>query len=290
MPNPQDLIAESGLGSWVSDFFSNNFLTIVLTVLGAILVFFIGRWLARYLARLAGQWFTRSNIDETTSGYLAKLVYILLLISVVIVALSVLGVPMASFVAVLGASVLAIGLALQDSLSNLASGLLLIVLKPYVVTDVVEVGNGRVAGKVEAVDFFHTALRTVDNSLLLVPNREVMDNPILNFTEMQWRRVDLEFGISYDDDLRVAKQLLMEVALADSRVLTEPPIRVAVKELADNAVILILQPYVHPSDYLATKYDLTEQVKLRFDEAGLTFPFSPAYGVCRSGESPGWAG
>lgn len=275
MPDLQEILNQSvaDVGTWMSEFLTKNLLTILLSLLGAVIAFFIGRWLARHIARRADHWFQRSKIDSTTAAFLSKAVYILLMGLAFIVALSVLGVPMNSFVALVGAGALAIGLALQDSLANLASGILLIVLKPYLAGDTVEIGKDHLSGQVESVEFFHTALRTADNSLLLVPNREVMGNSILNVTEMQWRRVDLEFGISYDDDLRAAKLLLLEIARADPRVLVEPPTRVAVKELGDNSVNLILQPYVAPSDYLSTKYDLIEQVKIRFDEAGISFPF-----------------
>lgn len=275
MQNPQDLIMQAlnDIGTWISTFFANNFLAIVLSAVLAILAFIVGRWIAKRLARLADAWLTRSDIDPTASTFLSKAVYIMLLGLVIIVSLSILGIPMNSFIAVLGAGALAIGLALQDSLSNLASGLLVIILRPYVVDQIVELGNDRVTGKVESVEFFHTALRTPDNSLLLVPNAEVMSNPILNFTEMQWRRVDLEFGIAYGDDLLKAKQILEEIANADERVLAEPPVRVAVKDLGENSVNLVMQPYVHPADYLTTRFDLTEKVKLRFDQEGISFPF-----------------
>lgn len=265
--------ALNDIGTWISTFFANNFLAIVLSAVLAILAFIVGRWIAKRLARLADAWLTRSDIDPTASTFLSKAVYVMLLGLVIIVSLSILGIPMNSFIAVLGAGALAIGLALQDSLSNLASGLLVIILRPYVVDQIVELGNDRVSGKVESVEFFHTALRTPDNSLLLVPNAEVMSNPILNFTEMQWRRVDLEFGIAYGDDLLKAKQILEEIANADERVLAEPPVRVAVKDLGENSVNLVMQPYVHPADYLTTRFDLTEKVKLRFDQEGISFPF-----------------
>ncbi len=275
MPDPQQVVEQSAsdLSAWVSQFFANNFLTIVVTLGVALLIFIVGRWLARYLSRLFARWLERSSVDATASGYLAKLFYIALLIMVVIAALSFLGVPMTSFVAVLGASVLAIGLALQDSMSNLAAGLLVIILKPYNVGNVVQIGDQRMNGTVEEVSFFHTTLRTIDNSLLLVPNNDVMANPILNYTELEWRRVDLEFGIGYDDDLLLAKQVLTDIATGDPRVLEEPTPRIAVKELADNSVVLIMQPYVVPADYLSVKYDLTERVKLRFDEVGITIPY-----------------
>lgn len=275
MPDVQELFGQAmnDMSGWLSDFFANNFFTIVLSILLAIGAFLVGRWIAKWLARLAARWLTRSHIDPTASHFLSRAIYIFLLGLVLIASLSILGIPMTSFIAVLGASVLAIGLALQDSLSNLASGLLVIILKPYVVKDIVELGEDRVSGQVESVEFFHTALRTPDNSLLLVPNAEVMSNPILNFTEMQWRRVDLEFGIGYSDDLLKAKRILEAIAREDDRVLDDPPLRVAVKDLGENSVNLVMQPYVHPADYLATRFDLTERVKLRFDEEGISFPF-----------------
>jgi small conductance mechanosensitive channel len=275
MPDQQEMLNQSlsELGTSISDFFSNNFMTILLSILGALVVVLIGRWLARYISRLISRWFEARNVELTVATFLAKAVYVAVLAMALVVALSLLGVPMNSFIALLGASALAIGLALQSSLSNLASGLLLILLKPYSVGHIVEIGDKRLAGSVEAIDFFHTALRAPDNSLLLIPNSEVMGNPIINFTEIQWRRVDLEFGISYDDDLLLAKQILYDVATSDPRVLDDPPVRVAVRELGENSVNLVLQPYVRPPDYLNSRFDLIEQVKLRFDEVGISFPF-----------------
>jgi small conductance mechanosensitive channel len=275
MPDQQEMLNQSlsDLGTSISNFFSNNLLTILLSILGALVILLIGRWLARYVSRLTSRWFAVRSVEPTVAKFLAKTVYIAVLAMALVVALSLLGVPMNSFIALLGASALAIGLALQSSLSNLASGLLLILLKPYSVGHVVEIGDKRLAGSVEAIDFFHTALRAPDNSLLLIPNSEVMGNPIINFTEIQWRRVDMEFGIGYDDDLLLAKQILHDVAKADPRVLDDPPVRVAVRELGENSVNLVLQPYVRPPDYLSSRFDLTEQVKLRFDEAGISFPF-----------------
>jgi small conductance mechanosensitive channel len=142
-------------------------------------------------------------------------------------------------------------------------------LHPYKDEDSIEVGEDRLSGTVDSVHFFHTVLRTVDNSRLLVPNAEVMGNPIINFTDLGWRRIDLEFRIGYDDDLRRAKQILDEIASGDARIQAEPATVIAVKALGENGVDLVFQPHVHPADYSDVKYALNEQVKMRFDDAGI---------------------
>lgn len=257
----------------LSDFASNRLPEFILRLLLIVVLFIVGRWLARWLGNAVERWLIRSRVDRTVADFLGKVIYISGLVFLVVAALTLLGVPTTSIVAVLGASTLAIGLALQDSLANLASGLLLIFLKPFKDGDFVTIGSGPVEGAVKHIEFFHTELATVDNRTLLVPNREVMDNPIVNYTNLAFRRIDLTFGIDYGDDIRKAKQILQEIVAGEPRILAEPEPRIAVGELGDSSVNLICQPYVVPSDYLAVKYELIERVKLRFDEEGVTIPF-----------------
>ncbi len=203
-----------------------------------------------------------------------------------LVALSWLGIPTTSIITVLGAGTLAIGLALQDSLSNLASGLLLIFLKPFVVGDTVQIGSDNNEGMVTLVRFFHTELKTGDNKVLLVPNSDVMANQILNYTRHNHRRIDLVIGIGYDEDIRRARTLLTEIVNNDGRVLAQPAPRVAVNNLGESSIELVVRPFVRTADYDATRADLLEQIKLRFDEAGIVpNPQRPVQWV-RVGESP----
>jgi small conductance mechanosensitive channel len=257
----------------LTDFASNRLPEFILRLLLIVVLFIVGRWLARWLGGTVERWLTRSRVDTTVASFLGKTVYITGLVFLVVAALTLLGVPTNSIVAVLGASTLAIGLALQDSLANLASGLLLIFLKPFKDGDFVAIGDGPVEGAVKHIEFFHTELAALDNRTLLVPNREVMDNPIVNYTNLAYRRIDLMFGIDYNDDLRKAKRILQEIIAAEPRILAEPQPRIAVGELGDSSVNLICQPCVKPADYLAVKYELIEKVKLRFDEEGVTIPY-----------------
>jgi len=212
----------------------------------------------------------RNQADKTVVGFLSKSVYVVTLLLAFLVALSWLGIPTTSIITVLGASTLAIGLALQDSLSNLASGLLLIFLKPFIVGDYVQIGSDNNEGTVTHVHFFHTELNTGDNKVLLVPNSDVMSNQILNFTRHDHRRLDLVIGIGYDEDIRQAKAILTEIVNGDSRVLAEPAPRVAVNNLGESSIELMVRPFVRTANFDATRTDLLEQIKLRFDEAGIT--------------------
>ncbi len=223
----------------ISDFFSqwsNNVNgTLIPRVISSIIILIVGRWLARLLTRVVEKALRRANVDETLQSFFSQLFYYTLLAVVIIMVLTNLGVPTASLVAVLGAFALAIGLALQDTLGNLASGVLIILLRPYEVNDLVEIGGER--GTVTTVAFFHTHLRTVDNTVLLIPNSDVMDGNIINYSAMDWIRVDMTFSIGYDDDLLKAKQILHDIIASDERITDDPPPIIAVQELGDNSVI-----------------------------------------------------
>ncbi len=237
----------------------------------SIVILAVGFWLARLLTKAFVRAMQRSKVDETLQKFFAQLIYYVLLAVVIIIVLTSLGIPTTSLVAVLGASALAVGLALQDTLSNLAAGVLIIFLRLYKVNDYVEIGDER--GTVSAVAFFHTELRTPDNKVLFIPNSDVMDGNIINYSEMEWIRVDMTFGISYDDDLLKAKRILQEIVAADERIPEDPAPVIAVEELGDNSVNLAVRPYTKLDNFLQVRFDVTEKVKLRFDEEGLTIPF-----------------
>jgi small conductance mechanosensitive channel len=259
----------------ISDFFSqwaNNVNgTLIPRVIASIIILIAGRWLARLLTRVVEKALRRANVDETLQNFFGQLFYYTLLSIVIIIALSNLGIPTASLVAVLGAFALAIGLALQDTLGNLASGVLIIMLRPYEVNDLVEIGGER--GTVTSVAFFHTYLRTVDNTVLLIPNSDIMDGNIINYSAMDWIRVDMTFSIGYDDDLLKAKQILHDIIASDERITDDPPPIIAVQELGDNSVIFAVRPYTKLDDIVQVRFDITEKVKLRFDEEGISIPF-----------------
>ena len=242
-----------------------------LRLVGAILLLLIGRWLAKWIVRWADRFFKRTELDETLTTFFDKLIYFSLLAIFVIAALNLLGFETSSIVAILAASTLAIGLALQDSLSNLASGILIIILRPYRVKNLVDI-SGEI-GYVEEIRFFHTVLRTPDNKILFIPNSDVMDNNIINYSEMDWIRLDLTFGIGYDDNLLQAKQILEGIIADDKRIAVDPAPVVAVRELGDSSVNFAVRPYVKEQDMIQVAFDLTEQVKLQFDANGISIPF-----------------
>lgn len=262
--DPQNVLAD------LLAYITTNLPEVALRLLGCALLLLVGRWLALRLSAFVARLLERNQADKTVVGFLSKSVYVVTLLLAFLVALSWLGIPTTSIITVLGASTLAIGLALQDSLSNLASGLLLIFLKPFIVGDYVQIGSDNNEGTVTHVHFFHTELNTGDNKVLLVPNSDVMSNQILNFTRHDHRRLDLVIGIGYDEDIRQAKAILTEIVNGDSRVLAEPAPRVAVNNLGESSIELMVRPFVRTANFDATRTDLLEQIKLRFDEAGIT--------------------
>ncbi len=259
----------------IADFFNNltnkPFTEIVFMGIIAILILIIGRWIARLLTKAFEKALQRTEVDDTVQNFLRQIVYYSLLVLVFVIDLAYLGIPTTSLVAILGATTLAIGLALQDTLGNFASGMLIIFLKTYQVGDLVEIGDQ--IGTVRSVGFFHTELRTPDNKILLVPNSDVMDGNIINYSEMDWIRVDMTFGIGYDDDLLQAKRILQEIVAADKRITPDPPPVIAVKELGENSVNLAVLPYVKLDDFVDVRFDIIEAVKLRFDREGISIPY-----------------
>ncbi len=265
--------AADAIEVWFDNLAQEGLSGFILQLLVAVLILIAGRLIVGWIARIVRRALSRTNQDPTLLNFVYRAVTAAGMGIVFIIILSYLGIPTTSIIAVLGAFSLAIGLALQDSMSNLASGLLIITLRPYKAGEFVEIGAERLTGTVMEILFFHTQLRRVDNSVILVPNRDVMGNSILNFTDMEWRRIDLTFGIDYGDDILKAKQIMEEIVAAEPRISEDPPPRIAVGNLGDSSVDMIMQPFVRPVDYIDTKYSLIEQVKLRFDEAGITIPF-----------------
>jgi len=237
----------------------------------AILILIVGRWLAKRVSALIAKLMDKRKVDVTLSRFLSSIIYYTLIIVMIITAAGQLGIDTMSFVTILGAAGLAVGLALKDSLSNFASGVMLIIFKPIKVDDFVEVGGQM--GSVEAISIFNTVLNSPDNKMVIVPNAAVTGGVITNFTAKETRRVDLTFGIGYGDDLKKAKTLLEGLLAADKRVLTDPAPTVAVFELGDSSVNFIVRPWVKTGEYWDVYLDLTEQVKLTFDAEGISIPF-----------------
>jgi small conductance mechanosensitive channel len=213
----------------------------------------------------------KSNMDKTLETFICNLVRMALYLFVVIAAVNQLGIQTTSLIAVLGAAGLAIGLALQGSLSNFASGVLIVLFRPYKVGDFIE-GAG-IAGSVVDVQILTTILKTGDNKRVIVPNSQIMGSIITNYSSNDQRRIDLVVGVSYDDDLDKVRDEFIALVAAEDRILDDPACLIAVSELADSSVNFVVRPWVKTADYSAVKFSLTEAIKKRFDEVGISFPF-----------------
>ncbi|MFC1593748.1 mechanosensitive ion channel family protein [Candidatus Omnitrophota bacterium] len=242
-----------------------------LSFIAAILIFIIGKWLAGVISRFIERVMIKSHVDKSLAGFVKHISNAGLLVFVIIAALGKLGIQTTSFIAVIGAAGLAVGLALQGSLSNFAAGVMLIIFKPFAVGDFIEAGGA--LGSVKDIQIFNTILAAPDNRKIVVPNSKVTGDSISNFTGIVNRRIDLVFGISYSDDMKKAKDVLLKIVSNDSRVLKDPAPVVAVSELGDSSVNLVCRPWVKPSDYWAVYFDTVEQGKVELEKAGITIPF-----------------
>lgn len=243
-----------------------------LNLIGALAIFLVGRWVAKSVSSLLSKALTKAKVDATLVPFIDNLAYTGMLVFIIIAALARLGVQTASVVAVLGAAGLAVGLALQGSLANFASGVLLLVLKPFRVGDFVEISG--VSGTVQAIHVFNTVLNDPNNIRVIVPNGQVTSGNILNYTINGARRIDLTASVSYDDDLRQARQVIENVLAADARILPDPAPVVAVKEMAASSINFAVRPWVKVQDYWAVYFDLTEKLKVAIEENGMTIPFT----------------
>jgi small conductance mechanosensitive channel len=237
----------------------------------AIVIFFVGKWIANLIVKGMLKAMQKGDMDITLRRFVANLARMLLMLFVVIAAIHQLGIQTASLIALLGAAGLAVGLALQGSLSNFAAGVLIVLFRPYKVGDWIE--GGGVSGAVEEVQILTTVLKTGDNKRVIIPNSQIMGTTITNYSANDTRRVDLVVGVSYRDDLDKVRKELEGLVAADDRILADPPVTIAVSELADSSVNFVLRPWVKTADYWAVYFGLTEAVKKRFDEVGISIPF-----------------
>jgi small conductance mechanosensitive channel len=213
----------------------------------------------------------RQEVDKTLETFVCNLVRMVLLVIVVIAAIGQVGIETTSFIAIFGAAGLAVGLALQGSLSNFAAGVLIVLFRPYRVGDFIEAAG--ISGSVEQVQILTTILKTGDNKQVIVPNGQIMDSIITNYSANDTRRVDMVVGVSYDDDLDKVRDTIKELIAAEDRILDEPACTIAVSALADSSVNFVVRPWVKTPDYWGVMFDLTEAIKKRFDKDGITFPF-----------------
>jgi small conductance mechanosensitive channel len=253
----------STMVDWVSQF--------GLKLIAAIVVFFVGKWLARKISNLLKRGMQKAETDPTLIGFVGNIAYFGLLTMVVIAAVGQLGVQTTSFIAVLGAAGLAIGLALQGSLANFAAGVLMIIFRPFKAGDYIEAAG--TAGSVEEVQLFTTTLKTPDNKIVIIPNAQVTAGTITNYSARDTRRLDLVFGVGYGDDLDKVKRVIWEVLNEESRLLKDPEPVVAVLNLGESSVDFAVRPWVNSADYWGVYFDLQEKMKKRFDQEGISIPF-----------------
>jgi len=240
-------------------------------IVTALAVFLIGKFLVKLLVNGISKLMQKQAVDKTLEKFICNLVQMSLMVVVIIAAISALGIETTSFIAIFGAAGLAVGLALQGSLSNFASGVLIVLFRPYRVGDFIEAAG--IAGSVEQVQILTTILKTGDNKQIIVPNSQIMDSIITNYSTNPTRRVDMVVGVSYDDDLDKVRKTLEELIAAEDRILAEPAAMIAVSALADSSVNFVVRPWVNSADYWGVMFDLTEAIKKRFDKEGISFPF-----------------
>ena len=260
----------------IKDIFGNAELVPMLVAFGgklvlALLIFIIGKWIAKKIANTVSRLMKARDVDETLNRFLANIVYGVLLIAVILAALDRLGLEITSLFAIVGAAGLAVGLALKDSLGNFAAGVMLVMFRPFEKGDYVEAAG--IAGTVDEVRIFSTVLTTTDNKQIIIPNGLINAATITNYSAKELRRVDMVFGVGYDDDLKQAREVLTRVCKNHPKVLDDPALKVFVMNLGDSSVNFAVRPWAKTEDYGAVKGDLLEQAKVALDAAGLNLPY-----------------
>ncbi|MCK6262287.1 small-conductance mechanosensitive channel MscS [Vibrio sp. ZSDE26] len=250
---------------------SDLFVQYGVNIISAVLILFIGNMIVKAVANSVAKVLKKKDMDKAVVEFIHGLVRYLLFVIVLIAALGRLGVQTASVVAVIGAAGLAVGLALQGSLSNFAAGVLIVAFRPFKSGDYVEIGG--VAGSVESIQIFQTVLTTPDNKMVVVPNGSVIGSPITNYSRHDTRRVDLVIGVSYSADLKKTEQVIRETLQADSRLIEEKGIQIGVSALADSSVNFVVRPWCKTADYWDVYFDSLKAIKIALDENGIEIPF-----------------
>jgi len=242
-----------------------------LKLVAAIGIYIIGKWVAKIVKNLVSKMMVKGKSDPTIIGFVSNIAYVGMMIFVILAALGQIGIETTSFIAILGAAGLAIGLALQGSLANFAAGFLLIIFRPFKVGDFIE--GGGVSGSVEEISIFTTTLKTGDNKSIIIPNAKLSDDNIINYSAKTTRRVDLTVGVSYDASLSHVKDVLSDIVSKEDRILKSPDFLIAVAELGDNSVNLVVRSWVNSGDYWPVTFALNETIKNRFDQEGIGMPY-----------------
>lgn len=242
-----------------------------INIIFALVIFVVGRMVIKALVQILRKILHRTEMDLILINFVSSIVKTVLLLFVIIAAIGQLGIDTTSLIALLGAAGLAVGLALKNSLQNFASGVLLIIFRPFKTGDFIDAGG--TSGVVESIAIFNTVLRTPDNREVIVPNSAIYNDSITNYSTRSTRRIDMVFGIGYEDDIKKAKDIMLDILSQDERVLKDPEPQVALSELADSSVNFVVRPWVKTDDYWAVKFDLTERIKLAFDDNGISIPY-----------------
>ena len=242
-----------------------------ISIVLAMVIFVTGRIVAKIVVAVVEKLLAKAKVDQILINFVSSILSVALLLIVIVAALDQLGVDTTSLIALMGAAGLAVGLALQGSLQNFAAGVMLIIFRPFKIGDFVDAGGTK--GTVESIKIFNTILKTPDNREVIVPNGGIYNGTITNFSARATRRIDMVFGIGYDDDIRKAKDIIKGILESDERILKDPEPLVAVGELGDNSVNFNVRPWVNSGDYWPVFFDLNEKVKLIFDENGISIPY-----------------
>lgn len=237
----------------------------------ALIIFFVGKWIGKRIVNVAKRIMARSRLDSTAANFLGNLLYGIMLVAVILAALNKLGVNTNSFVAILGAAGVAIGVSLKDQLSNLAAGVLIVIFRPFGRGDVVEVGGK--TGTVLDITLVNTRIKTANNHEIIIPNGDIMTSSSTNFSSLPTRRVDIAVGISYDADIRTARKVMVELAKAHGKVLPDPEPSVVVTALGESSVDLLLRVWATNDDWYTVQCKLLEEVKYALDDAGIGIPY-----------------
>ena len=248
-----------------------NYMEALLQILGAIAIFIIGRWIVRAMVGIMRRRLRKRDMDAMLVGFLTSIVSAVLTVAVVLAAIGYVGVPITPLIAILGGAALAVGLALQSSLSNFASGIMLVGFRPFTRDNFVEAGG--VSGTVMRVGIFNTELKTPDNRYVVVPNSSITSSPITNYSAYDTRRIDLMIGVHYEDDLKLARDTISRVLSKHEKVLDDPAPTIMLMELGDSSVDFAVRPWVNASDFWPTRSELLEQLKTELEAAGCSIPF-----------------
>ena len=270
--SPQEIVSQSI--SWfdsATNWLTTNGLSFCVSLLGALAFLFIGFWVSKLIVKALRKMMVRKNSDPGLISFVSSLANIALKIMIIISVMGMVGIQMTSFIAVLGAAGIAVGMALQGTLSNFASGVMILIFKPYKVDDYIE-ANG-VAGVVKEIQIFNTIITTVDNKTIIVPNGSLATNTLTNYSKQPIRRVDWTVGVSYGTDFNVAKDSIMRILNADTRVLKDPEVFVSITSLSDSSVDIVVRVWVNSPDYWDVYFDFYNTVYAKFNEEGISFPF-----------------